>query len=182
VGCTCHKIYRVHHCSSHRSWRCQGGAQADPLMTCIMRLSGCMCCVLSWKLLSWITGPGTTWAKGHYTEGAELIDSVLDVGTQGGRESRLPAGVPSGALAGRRHRERHGHALDRQDPRGVPRSHAHDLLRVPLPQGEPHFPSSVGGAQQRASLRQCMDPDYRDPRAVGEGVCPAFTFLVWMHT
>merc|ERR1711933_298562 len=25
------------------------------------------------------TGAGTNWAKGHYTEGAELIDSVLDV-------------------------------------------------------------------------------------------------------
>ena len=25
------------------------------------------------------TGAGNNWAKGHYTEGAELIDSVLDV-------------------------------------------------------------------------------------------------------
>ena len=25
------------------------------------------------------TGGGNNWAKGHYTEGAELIDSVLDV-------------------------------------------------------------------------------------------------------
>lgn len=24
------------------------------------------------------TGAGNNWAKGHYTEGAELIDSVLD--------------------------------------------------------------------------------------------------------
>ena len=23
--------------------------------------------------------PGNNWAKGHYTEGAELVDSVLDV-------------------------------------------------------------------------------------------------------
>ena len=27
--------------------------------------------------ISWITG--NNWAKGHYTEGAELVDSVLDV-------------------------------------------------------------------------------------------------------
>jgi tubulin beta len=27
------------------------------------------------------TGAGNNWAKGHYTEGAELIDSVLDVVT-----------------------------------------------------------------------------------------------------
>lgn len=25
------------------------------------------------------TGAGNNWAKGHYTEGAELLDSVLDV-------------------------------------------------------------------------------------------------------
>ena len=25
------------------------------------------------------TGAGNNWAKGHYTEGAELIDAVLDV-------------------------------------------------------------------------------------------------------
>merc|ERR1719160_886689 len=33
------------------------------------------------------TGAGNNWAKGHYTEGAELIDSVLDVvrGTTGRR-------------------------------------------------------------------------------------------------
>ena len=25
------------------------------------------------------SGAGNNWAKGHYTEGAELVDSVLDV-------------------------------------------------------------------------------------------------------
>lgn len=30
-------------------------------------------------LLALFTGAGNNWAKGHYTEGAELIDSVLDV-------------------------------------------------------------------------------------------------------
>ena len=28
---------------------------------------------------NWSRGAGNNWAKGHYTEGAELIDSVLDV-------------------------------------------------------------------------------------------------------
>ena len=31
------------------------------------------------KILQGQTGAGNNWAKGHYTEGAELIDSVLDV-------------------------------------------------------------------------------------------------------
>ena len=34
------------------------------------------------------TGAGNNWAKGHYTEGAELIDSVLDVVR---KEAALPA-------------------------------------------------------------------------------------------
>ena len=114
------------------------------------------------------SGAGNNWAKGHYTEGAELIDSVLDVvrkeaescdclqgklrlgagrgelgrrvaGRRAGRwrtvrpccpvslspahcplspppslpcDCRLPA-VP---LPGWRHRLRHGHPADLQDP------------------------------------------------------------------
>ena len=27
------------------------------------------------------SGAGNNWAKGHYTEGAELVDNVLEVGT-----------------------------------------------------------------------------------------------------
>jgi hypothetical protein len=34
------------------------------------------------------TGAGNNWAKGHYTEGAELIDSVLDVGEYRNRYRR----------------------------------------------------------------------------------------------
>ena len=29
------------------------------------------------------TGPGNNWAKEHYIEGADLIDSVLDCGVEG---------------------------------------------------------------------------------------------------
>uniref|UniRef100_A0A1I8IHH9 Tubulin domain-containing protein n=1 Tax=Macrostomum lignano TaxID=282301 RepID=A0A1I8IHH9_9PLAT len=50
------------------------------------------------------SGAGNNWARGHYTEGAELVDSVLDV-------LRLPAGLPADPLAGWRHRQRHGHLL-----------------------------------------------------------------------
>merc|ERR1719373_181527 len=35
--------------------------------------------VLSGNFVFGQTGAGNNWAKGHYTEGAELIDSVLDV-------------------------------------------------------------------------------------------------------
>lgn len=51
------------------------------------------CCHLSWRssyiihtdslCAEWSfagqTGAGNNWAKGHYTEGAELVDSVLDI-------------------------------------------------------------------------------------------------------
>merc|ERR1719327_2243555 len=43
------------------------------------------------------TGAGNNWAKGHYTEGAELIDSVLDVCLQGFQLSHsLGGGTGSG--------------------------------------------------------------------------------------
>lgn len=39
-----------------------------------------LCRCSDWAWLSFLqTGAGNNWAKGHYTEGAELIDSVLDV-------------------------------------------------------------------------------------------------------
>merc|ERR1712110_1296744 len=56
------------------------------------------------------SGAGNNWAKGHYTEGAELIDSVLDV-CKGGRRLRLLARVPDHPLHGRWHWIRHGTLL-----------------------------------------------------------------------
>ena len=41
-----------------------------------------LCCIIYDRLvfeISGQSGAGNNWAKGHYTEGAELIDSVLDV-------------------------------------------------------------------------------------------------------
>ncbi len=45
------------------------------------------------------SGAGNNWAKGHYTEGAEMIDSVLDC-PQRGRVVRLPPGLPDHPLPG----------------------------------------------------------------------------------
>ena len=41
------------------------------------------------------TGAGNNWAKGHYTEGAELIDSVLDVVRKEAESCDCLQGMPS---------------------------------------------------------------------------------------
>merc|ERR1711868_265757 len=60
------------------------------------------------------SGAGNNWAKGHYTEGAELVVSVLD-GEEGGRKLRLSPGLPAHPLFGRRHWIRHGNPPHQQD-------------------------------------------------------------------
>jgi hypothetical protein len=45
------------------------------------------------------TGAGNNWAKGHYTEGAELIDSVLDVVRKEAESCDCLQGEPSRASA-----------------------------------------------------------------------------------
>merc|ERR1719316_1713646 len=110
------------------------------------------------------TGAGNNWAKGHYTEGAELIDSVLDVvrkeaegwqqlgegslhgrsrahrlgarrRPQGGRGLRLPPGLPDDPLPWRGHRRWYGHLVDLQDPRGIPGPRDGDVLDRAEPEG-----------------------------------------------
>jgi hypothetical protein len=49
------------------------------------------------------SGAGNNWAKGHYTEGAELVD-------------QFPPGFPNHPLSWRRDWLRHGYALARKDP------------------------------------------------------------------
>ena len=44
-----------------------------------LMLCKCLCLLCLLMALHSQTGAGNNWAKGHYTEGAELIDSVLDV-------------------------------------------------------------------------------------------------------
>ena len=73
--------------------------------------------------------PGNNWAKGHYTEGAELVDSVLDVVRKEAEgcdclqvleHMRLfflwlisyCLGFPTDALLGGRNWIRHGHPFD----------------------------------------------------------------------
>ena len=76
------------------------------------------------------SGAGNNWAKGHYTEGAELIDMVLDITRKEaescdclqviysvpGPNNTENTGLPTSALPGRRYRLRHGHVIDKQDP------------------------------------------------------------------
>ena len=44
-----------------------------------MSTSCCLSLLIFVFLLSGQSGAGNNWAKGHYTEGAELVDSVLDI-------------------------------------------------------------------------------------------------------
>ena len=94
---------------------------------------------------------GNNWAKGHYTEGAELVDSVLDVVRKEAEGCdclqvldfiatsdcifNLYPGFPTDSLPGRRNWIRDGHSLDFQDQGGVSRPHHELLQRRPEPQG-----------------------------------------------
>lgn len=81
------------------------------------------------------SGAGNNWAKGHYTEGAELVDSVLDVVRkesegcdclQVSNKGKLknsyfitqfpPTGLPINPLIGWWHWFRHGHIADIENP------------------------------------------------------------------
>jgi len=59
------------------------------------------------------------------------------------------AGIPVGALAGRRHRFRTGHTSNIEDPRGVPRPHNEYILGDAISKGVGHG----GGALQRDAVR-----------------------------
>ena len=83
------------------------------------------------------SGAGNNWAKGHYTEGAELVDQVLDMARKeaeccdclqvrgtapdaGARTMVASAGLSTVPFAGRRHGLGHGHAAHQQNQGGVP--------------------------------------------------------------
>ena len=57
------------------------------------------------------TGAGNNWAKGHYTEGAELIDSVLDVVRKEAESSDCLQGEKWDLLMYRALIDLNGHAL-----------------------------------------------------------------------
>ncbi|RWW19326.1 hypothetical protein GW17_00016640 [Ensete ventricosum] len=90
-------------------------------------------------------GAGNNWAKGHYTEGAELIDAVLDVVRKEAENCDCLQDLP---LAGWRDRIRDGDAADIEDPGGVPGPDDADVLGVPVAQGVGHG----GGAVQRDAV------------------------------
>ena len=78
------------------------------------------------------SGAGNNWAKGHYTEGAELVDSVLDVVRKEAEScdclqvcslllitayaNECVLGIPTDPLARWRHRIRNGNSPHLQDP------------------------------------------------------------------
>ncbi|RRT72882.1 hypothetical protein BHE74_00018128 [Ensete ventricosum] len=90
-------------------------------------------------------GAGNNWAKGHYTEGAELIDAVLDVVRKEAENCDCLQGL---SLAGRRDGVGDGDVADIQDPGGVPGPDDADVLGVPVAQGVGHG----GGAVQRDAV------------------------------
>ncbi|RWW63054.1 hypothetical protein BHE74_00029796, partial [Ensete ventricosum] len=90
-------------------------------------------------------GAGNNWAKGHYTEGAELIDAVLDVVRKEAENCDCLQDLP---LAGRRDGVGDGDAADLQNPGGVSGPDDADLLGVPVAQGVGHG----GGAIQRDAV------------------------------
>lgn len=101
------------------------------------------------------SGAGNNWAKGHYTEGAELVDSVLDVVRyvwgqirtsifkmsqrmviiecfrlqKRSWKLRLLTRFPADALSGWWYRIRYGHLTYFQDQRRIPWQNHEYLLR-----------------------------------------------------
>jgi len=80
------------------------------------------------------TGAGNNWAKGHYTEGAELIDSVLDVVRKEAEGCDCLQGFQL-CHSWRRHRSRHGYTSYLKSTRGVSRSHHGDFQHHSFPKG-----------------------------------------------
>ena len=95
------------------------------------------------------SGAGNNWAKGHYTEGAELVDSVLDVVRKEAESCDCLqvldrvcfilltdcSGIPTYSLAWRWNWLRHGNTAHFEDPRGVPRQNHEHLLRRSFSKG-----------------------------------------------
>lgn len=103
------------------------------------------------------SGAGNNWAKGHYTEGAELVDAVLDVvrkecencdclqvsakmDVQKGIifipfSISFHLGLPIDALLGWWYRIWHGYPFDLKDPRGISRPHHEHIFCCSLAKG-----------------------------------------------
>ena len=97
------------------------------------------------------TGAGNNWAKGHYTEGAELIDSVLDVVRKEAESCDCLQGAPAGSRCSSLPAA--GHSL-RCLPMGPVCLHLPHLL-------EPESPSSTVWQlrwAQKVKLQPCGSP------------------------
>ena len=84
------------------------------------------CCVIWVAAASAQTGAGNNWAKGHYTEGAELIDSVLDIVRKEAESCDCLQGAPPCPP------RRVCHTLWQRRPRQGPPAHALQVHK-PLP-------------------------------------------------
>jgi hypothetical protein len=104
------------------------------------------------------SGAGNNWAKGHYTEGAELVDSVLDVVRKEAENCDclqvchchftnfltfqivylilsffFQTGIPTCSFLGRWYWIRNGNPAHFQDTRGIPRSYHEHILSCSFP-------------------------------------------------
>jgi len=62
------------------------------------------------------SGAGNNWAKGHYTEGAEILEQVLDVVRKEAEKLRLSARFPNLSLFRWWDRFWNGHVVDFKNP------------------------------------------------------------------
>ena len=81
------------------------------------------------------SGAGNNWAKGHYTEGAELVDSVLDVVRKEAEGCDCLQGY---TLSWWWNWIWHGHPPYQQDKRGVSRQDHEHLLCCTFTKGRYH--------------------------------------------
>ncbi|CAM9806125.1 unnamed protein product, partial [Lampetra planeri] len=94
------------------------------------------------------SGAGNNWAKGHYTEGAELVDSVLDVVRKEAESCDCLQGFQLTHSLGGGTGSGMGTLLISKIREEYPRPHHEHLQRGALPQGVGHG----GGAVQRDAV------------------------------
>ena len=101
------------------------------------------------------SGAGNNWAKGHYTEGAELIDSVLDVV----RKEAESCDCLQGALCGVEGAEGVRRVTGVEGVEGAAGplrpSHRHrsPLTSIPCCRRSPHFPPAAPSAPPHPPLQ-----------------------------
>ena len=84
------------------------------------------------------SGAGNNWAKGHYTEGAELVDAIMDVTRKEAEACDMLQGFQITHSMGGGDWVGHGHAPCEQGARGISGSNHDHVQRGALPQGVGH--------------------------------------------